>query len=720
MQVLFNDLSAILNDWSNFSKTLKSLGNRQLLLLENQPELVTILQNFVEKNASEKYCLLPNTHSSADRKHQIRALLGKELNAIVFDATNGLDATLLIACSGTLVAGGTLILVVPNLEDWPTQSDTVYHSQLGKHDGSSDVAQTSSSRFIRRTIRVLLDHCEPLDTNATVFSTHRKWHHQDPTLSEYGSDVPNADELAQRWQLEQQQHLALLHRSIVKQNQSASVVMADRGRGKSALLGMLAAKLVQQGFSVATTASVRANANVLYRHSDTHLKGNTELPFVPVDQLARWSGEVLLVEEAGSLPLSVLQQLALTQQHIVYATTVHGYEGAGRSFAIRFTRWLDAHRPGWNLISPQWPVRWGREDPLETLIAKLGLLDPESALPECQSTPSDWVIRQLDSEELLSNEKLLAGVYHLLSTAHYQTTPDDLRHLLDQPSMRVFAMVIDSDPIPWVIGVALVTLEGELSNELFEPIIRKQRRLHNQLIPQLFAQCLNTEKVLAHRFARITRIAIAPERQRTGLGSHLLTYLIHHFTPLGYTLGASFGANIEVLPFWLKHQFYPIHFGHRTNSRSGLRSVCVLREDGSTIAPLIKQAQELLQLNHAALIRMAHISTEAPKPSADAALSEFEHCCRLAFDSMSTSACSSKLTEVNSLALIERFHQGERNFADTAWAIESHQRQTSEIIEKSLQILSQKALDGNAHHGRQDVATLLSTVRQALRSELLG
>src|SRR5690606_42099695 len=52
--------------------------------------------------------------------------------------------------------------------------------------------------------------------------------------------------------------------------------------------------------------------------------------------------DLVIVDEAAQLPVALLQHLVLCHPDtpLAFATTTHGYEGTGRGYVLRFSKWL--------------------------------------------------------------------------------------------------------------------------------------------------------------------------------------------------------------------------------------------------------------------------------------------------------------------------------------------------------------------------------------------
>ena len=104
------------------------------------------------------------------------------------------------------------------------------------------------------------------------------------------------------------------------------------------------------------------NSKFTFRH------GSVE--FIAIDQLLKKpvNASLVLIDEAAALPIYLLEQLLMNNSRLVFASTIHGYEGAGRGFTLKFQETLAAKYPKWRSLHLHEPIRWGVNDPLERLV----------------------------------------------------------------------------------------------------------------------------------------------------------------------------------------------------------------------------------------------------------------------------------------------------------------------------------------------------------------
>jgi len=278
---------------------------------------------------------------------------------------------------------------------------------------------------------------------------------------------------------------------------------------------------------------------------------------------------------------------------IAFATTVHGYEGTGRGFEIRFRRHLERIAPGWREVRLEYPIRYAPDDPLEAFAARGLLLDAEPApfSEVAEAWPDTCRFERLDRGTLARDDLVLSQVFGLLVLAHYQTRPMDLRHLLDGPNMEVFVLGHEGR----IVATALVAMEGGLDTNLAQEIFAGRRRPRGHLLPQTLCAHAGLFEATRLRFARIVRIAVHPAAQGRGLGRSLINGILRDdWTADADLVGASFGATLDLLDFWRHCNFTPVHIGTARNAATGAHAAVVLRSRTTDGARLKDAAEKRL------------------------------------------------------------------------------------------------------------------------------
>lgn len=510
---------------------------------------------------------LPDEQYKGSVAQHIQSLLGSETDALVINAFRGFNPNALGAAAGCIRAGGVLVLMTPPEVQWPSYPDPDYRRMLSAEEDLPNVP----GRFIRHVLGCLQSAVAvmKLEEGQPV-----RWPVMPAGVPAFCVDYSA-----------QQAAIAAICRVATGHARRPLVLQADRGRGKSAALGMGAASLLlEKPRRIIVTAPHSQCVQTLFAHAaaiggvchdggDSLVIGQGELCFMPVDVLleALPSADLMLVDEAAAIPSAMLEQLAGHYKRLVFSTTVQGYEGNGRGFAIRFLPHLQKIMPQLRHLTLENPLRYAADDPLEQFCHAALLLKVPPAVPVLPG-PVSWCC--LPRDGLLSNQCLLQQVFGLLVNAHYQTSPDDLRLMLDHPDVRLFVLQQGEA----VLAVALLMEEGGLDAGKISEWTASHRRFRGHLLPQALALG-GRSSLLQMRMQRVVRIAVLPECQRQGYGRQLLhaleQYLIEE--DMADFIGASFSAEVPVLGFWQAARLHVVRLGVHRESSTGQFAAMVLK-----------------------------------------------------------------------------------------------------------------------------------------------
>ncbi len=518
------------------------------------------------------------------RNEQAKKVLGQEFSAVVVDAWSGLNPDVLGAIAGTVHGGGVLVLLVPNLREWPQFNDPEYKRLTNTPYQITDI----QGRFLQRLSRIISS-----DPDITLLTQE--------TEQQFITGLPTAltlDEKKHKLKIrttDQQKAIDAVIKVATGRRRRPVVLNADRGRGKSAALGMAAAELLQQGVQrIIVTAPRKEAVATLFEHAALLFpESATKLVFMPPDELCRSKPQtdLLLVDEAAAIPVPMLDKLLSQYARIVFSTTIHGYEGTGRGFCLRFHKILDQRTPGWKTVYLKQPVRFAENDPVERFIFRALMLDASYAPIERvdRASPSNSVVERINRDELVKDESLLSQLFGLLIFAHYRTRPNDLRHLLDAPNLSVYVLRHEG----FIVATALVSQEGGLDDILSKAIYEGHRRVQGHLIPQSLAAHAGLVNAPELKCARIMRIAVHPELHGRGLGTQLLAEVTKMAKVEGVDyIGASFGATCELIRFWRSSDYHPVHLGLKREHVSGSHAVMVLKALTNKGEGLYQQARQ--------------------------------------------------------------------------------------------------------------------------------
>lgn len=559
----------------NLRQTLrksKVANQRALLVLSGaRDECWTLLKGLLRNSGlsiilshqAPDYCPI-----SCVELRRTRDILGSNNDCVIFDAWGGFDPDAFGIISGSINGGGLAVLISPPLNEWSKFTDPV-NKRLAVHPlQASDV----SGYYLKRLSRIIASELPQPEMKNTIECRLLATRSTNP---EPALTLPNPD---------QSDLITAIEQLIVEPStHHPMLVTADRGRGKSTALGLAASKILRAGIvsKVLVTAPSKQSLHSFFQHSKSGLNARNapDPEFIATDVLVRDlpKAAVLIIDEAAAIPLPTLLKLIKAYPRCILSSTLHGYEGSGRGFALRLRSLLNIHYPGWQERQLTYPVRFATDDPLENFTARLLMLNAANIAIKVKSVTDKkhYKLEELSAASLEQDEQKLTELFALLVQAHYQTKPLDLKHLLDGPNLRVLVLTQEK-----TIVAAMLLATEQLADDqtLQDAIIHGERRPRGHLLSQQLAyQNLETE-YLNLKIARIVRIAVAPQLQSQLLGSVLLEKIFKYCTSEKFdAIGASFGATKELLNFWNKNHYQTLHLGYRRNASSASFSAVVFQ-----------------------------------------------------------------------------------------------------------------------------------------------
>lgn len=520
---------------------------------------------------------------------QYRKLLGREWPLIVIDARDGFRANLLAAAAGAVAAGGLLVIISTSLEHWLTQPCNETLRLFGK-------PLLTTGLFLPRLVERYREQFYWVDLAQGIVEAPRKATYRDDAFCSKASlpiarhsEIPSKCASGWRELAQQQQVIERIKQVFTGHAKRPCVVTADRGRGKSSALGVAVAELVNttEKKFVITAPNPQACQQVFHwfnRLVPEELQHH--LIFLAPDELIERLNENklavdgVLVDEAAAIPVPMLTQLLKKVNRIVFSSTIHGYEGNGRGFAIRFTSALNTLMPNWRHLQLVEPIRWNAGDPLEAWVSQVLLLVPpmldsdqqkqkSEAINEHPSVSWRWIEPQQSIDEVL-----LTQAFCLLVESHYQTTPDDLRQLMDHPERSLLIGCVEDH----VIAVAMLLKEGQLEQELAQQVALGKRRARGQLTPQTLAYHLRFPELAELSGWRVQRIAVRAEFRRQAIGKHMLDLIEKQAADQQFDyVSSSFAASNDLIPFWTTSGYRPVRLGLKRDKASGCHSLLVIK-----------------------------------------------------------------------------------------------------------------------------------------------
>jgi tRNA(Met) cytidine acetyltransferase len=566
--------------------------------------------------------------------------LGSTLDLLVFDSFSGLAIDALAALSGCIAGGGSLIWLLPN-EDSVAEFMDPECARLFAYPSSPQSSRQVYVRYVLKSLQTLPCRLEitftgtqgqaAINTVETAGSIAAATEKVIATETDAGSCLTSQDQVVQH--IMGMPHIAMPGNTKSPTDMPNSknpagavqghhhrktlVITADRGRGKSTALGIAAGNLMQNApLQLIVTGHHPNSVQTVFQHASLswpnrvqpnlarpnlarsdrmrpnllrlNHPGGSSLTYRPPDDLLAHDADcdLLLIDEAATLPLPVLAKLLTRYPRIVMATTLAGYEGSGQGFRLKFLPALDALRPGWQKMHLVDPIRWAQGDPLEAFINTTLLCQETVSVPAgCSAPGAETNFSVIDWSIAWDREDRLRSLFALLALAHYRTTPEDLRSMLDSPVLDTVVMEVEGA----LAGVALIAREDPIQDsQLAAATLRGERRPRGLLSQLTLLQQVGLTEALTLPIARIVRIVVAPPYQRQKVGTACLNFLQMHYADKGYRLlTASFSLFPDVATFWRSNHFKLLRIGQRRDKVTATHSLLVgiaLRDSAGQIS----------------------------------------------------------------------------------------------------------------------------------------
>lgn len=474
--------------------------------------------------------------------NQTKSLLGREFLHAIFDATQGFNLDAFAMLVGTLVKGSILILLLPeDFNHWLDQDSIRWNE-------NSQAIEVPN--FVKHLEQILKD----FDIESDQF------------------DFPNI----QTAPLSLTEQQTILERLLIS-DAPIKVLMAKRGRGKSALAGLFS----HYHQSMIITAPNKSALTTFFRFAKSSVK------FVAPDELIEVgfgsAVDYLIIDEAAMIPLPMLENLLQFASEnncpVLLTTTMEGYEGTGQGFLLQLFK-----NKSCEFFYLTNPIRWQAGDQLEAITDCLllnGLF--------CQKQDRHLLNQSIEYNMVSRNNiTALKQIFYLLKTAHYQTTLIDLRRIFDANNQTVWQAKQEN----YLIAGAITIDEGQLSDSLIEAVWQGTRRPKGNLVAQSLVAHAGEKLAAKLASVRINRIAVTESHRRQHIAQQLVERIYQHGTIQGKDfISVSYAFNQANDQFWSACGFVLVHVGSRKETSSGSYSVMALK-------PITKQGLSLtMQLN---------------------------------------------------------------------------------------------------------------------------
>lgn len=571
------------------AKQIKKLMQRGLL----DPEKVDPFQLFLETGGLT-YCL----YKDSER------VLGNTFGMCILQDFEALTPNLLARTIETVEGGGLIVLLLRSLSSLTSLCTMVMdvHERF-RTESHSEAAGRFNERFLLslascKTCVVMDDELNVLPISSHIRSiTPVPVKEDSEGLSEAERDLKNLKEqlnddfpagplIKKCCTLDQGKAvITFLDAILDKTLRSTVALLAARGRGKSAALGLAVAGAIAAGYSnIFVTAPSPENLKTLFEfvckgftaieykeHIDYDVvrSSNPEykkaivriniyklhrqtIQYIQPHEYEKLSQvELLVVDEAAAIPLPVVKSL-LGPYLVFLSSTVNGYEGTGRSLSLKLLNQLEEQNQMsakgvegstsgrlFKKIELTESIRYASGDPIESWLNGLLCLDVANFIPNVSRLPppNECDLYYVNRDTLFSyhkdSELFLQRMMALYVSSHYKNSPNDLQLMADAPAHHLFVLLGPVDEsknqLPDILCVIQVCLEGQISRKSAIKSLSAGHQPSGDQIPWKFAEEYRNTDFPSLSGARIVRIATHPNAMRLGYGSAAVELLARYY-----------------------------------------------------------------------------------------------------------------------------------------------------------------------------------------------
>jgi len=537
--------------------------------------------------------------------------LGTTYDMLILDLTSNLKPNDIGRLIGIVRGGGLVVLLIPEWDEWE-KTLTLFQRELATPQHPENEVRQIFKKWFKRK---LLEHRGIFIYNVDKRKTIKTLKEEIPEKTSKKEEMKLPEKTVYPRELynlaltQDQINVLKLTEKFIEKPRGRKLVLvltANRGRGKSCALGIAVAgfinelRKVKNRVRVLVTAPKPANVQsfmmllmksldklkLKYRVIERRKKiievkaERFSVEYWEPINIPKMKADLVVVDEAAGLQVPMLLKIWKEHKRIMFSSTIHGYEGAGRGFSIRFLKYIKSD-PKTDLIEYEMiePIRYSENDPIEKWQFDTLLLDaePEKLTPEDLKhiEEGNLIYVKPNLEEWFSKkgEHLLRQFFGIYVLAHYRNEPDDLGMMADAPHHTIRAVMIPSGKIVCSIQLAE---EGPIPEDMVDDLLRGGR-IPGNIIPDRVLKHVRIREFSRTVGWRIVRIATHPDVMRKGIGSFALTNIIKEAYERGYDwVGAGFGVTEQLLRFWLKNGFLPVHMSPDRNPVSGEFTVLVL------------------------------------------------------------------------------------------------------------------------------------------------
>ncbi|MFX0184611.1 MAG: GNAT family N-acetyltransferase [Candidatus Hodarchaeota archaeon] len=558
--------------------------------------------------------------------HEITQEMGQTVDFVFIDLRKDFSPNKIIILLETVRGGGIIFILGLARSDW------LYSVNRNRFQNMNVETKPRKSVLLDWFLNNLIHYSDFILDAKSISEVISRFH---PVSFEKSLEARLDGVLVSEEQKEVIDNLLIELRNLEYSN-SCSILVANRGRGKSAAVGLALSQLVAKNssrkFKITVTAPYIVNVQTLFNFiskgfafkkiksrliiRDGFIRGiytstKAKFRFLPLSELNILpKTDILVVDEAAAIPVDILKEILQINTKKIFISTIHGYEGAGRGFEYKILHYLEKQKQiHYRKFILHQPIRYSKGDLIEKFIDNTFLLNVEPKPPEfkLQDIKRDSITLKefKDSEFLFSRNGSphLRQLFGILIYAHYRNQPNDLLLLADSGKHFLVGLYArDNNNGMKLLVSSQLTKEGRMTEEEISNVALGQF-IEGNLIPSVAIRYFSKDFAKLNGL-RIVRIASHPNLINKGFGRLAIELIIQKYAFHDW-VGVSFGTTIKLMKFWRKFGFKSVHIRPIKTPETGEWNIVIIRPISHSAISIVNNASSDFLLQFLALLKQS-------------------------------------------------------------------------------------------------------------------
>jgi len=326
-------------------------------------------------------------------KDQISTILGQTFNFLILDLRKEFVPNKICILFEVIRGGGVIFCLGLPLHNW------VYSVNKGLFSCNKEFPTKDSKSFLLEWFLANFHSNSQCFIDIKSISDVVQRYNPMPLTKNLSSKTGNFSVTN-----DQKNVIEALMEGFLNPNNSCSIVLANRGRGKSASVGITITQAITSNLErfvkiIITSPHITnvqtifkfllkglASQDVKYHYneqkelvSEVNIPKVAKISYVTPRDIDRYlKADFFIVDEAAAIPVEILRKILMKKGGKIFSSTMHGYEGAARGFEYKILKYLEFQkRITFKKHYLAEPIRYMQGDLIESFIFDSFLLNAE-------------------------------------------------------------------------------------------------------------------------------------------------------------------------------------------------------------------------------------------------------------------------------------------------------------------------------------------------------